>query len=103
MEDVVRPLGLAREDQSRYAGQPFAVLAGQTPPPRVALVQVPQLDAQDRRLQLVEPRVNPFDKAVVAPTGLPAVVAQHGQSLGERRVVRADRATVAIRAEVLGG
>src|SRR5687767_5768649 len=98
--DVMRPFGLAWEGQSRNGGQPFAVAVRQAPPALVALVQMPQLDTQDRRLQLVEPGVDPLDLAVVTATGLPTVVAQHAQTLGERSIGRGDSPTVAIGAKI---
>src|SRR5436305_1377472 len=66
---------------------------------RVPVVEPPELDAQQRRLQLVQARVEAFDLGH-AP-GAPAIAAQAAQLARERLVVGRDRAAVADRAEVL--
>src|SRR5438552_17189629 len=61
--------------------------------------QVPQLDAQDRGLDLVEAAVE-TDRLVAVLRGR-AVDAQAAKLLGARRIVGGDRAAVARGAEVL--
>src|SRR6266550_242916 len=66
---------------------------------RVPLGQAAQLDAQDRRLDLIQARVVADDGVVVA-CGL-AVLAQRPELLGEAVVVCGDAAGLTVRAQVL--
>jgi len=61
---------------------------------------VRQLHPQHRRLQLLQPAVEPLDLADVAFAL--AVVAQHADAVGELRVVGGHRAAVGQGAEILG-
>src|SRR4051812_30379628 len=95
VHDAVRDDG-RRDDLAR---QLSIVMAGDGPAPIVVSGEVAQLDAQNRRLQLVESAVEAGDVADVAI--LPAVLAQPTHLLRERGVAGGDGAAVSDRAEVL--
>src|SRR5262244_714508 len=61
---------------------------------------MPELDSQQRRLELVEPRVQ-ARKVTDIPLA-PPVFSKQTRLLGQTRIVRDDSATIAQRAQVLG-
>src|SRR5207247_3530694 len=68
-------------------------------PPAVAHVEVPELDPQHRRLQLVETAVGAVE--VVLVLAYLTVPAEEPDALGDPGVVGADQARVAVGGEVL--
>src|SRR5438045_8284318 len=96
----VTPLvgGDLRRDHARTL-EALVVHVRELPPPSVPLLELAQLDPQDRGLDLVEPRVVADDRVVVA-RGL-AVLAERAKLLGEAILVRRDAPGLAVRAEVL--
>src|SRR5215213_1918102 len=82
-----------------YAPQQLPVERGMAAAPLRPLVQTPQLDAQERRLERVQAPVEALhDVDVLLPL---AVVAQHANRVPESGVAGHDRAAVAERPEVL--
>ena len=84
LDETVEQLGVAR---------------GRLAALRVPVVDVPQEDAQERRLHRVEARVVADVEELLLRCG--AVEAQHAEPLRELRVVDGDQAAVAEREEVL--
>src|SRR5205085_5189064 len=76
-----------------------AVRGSELAPARRPLWEPPESRAEDRRLQFVEPRVEPGFGVMVA-IGL-ATVAQPAESLRQRAIAGHDRPAVAERREVL--
>src|SRR4051812_22237024 len=68
---------------------------------RTPLIEMPELDAQDRRLHGVEPLVARHHDVLVLPL-LPEVT-QHPDAIGNLFVHRDDRSGIPRRAEVLAG
>ena len=91
--------GRRQRDELAEAG--LLVVARGGAAPVGPAVERRQLDAQDRRLQLVEARV--VADVLVGHLVVRAVEAQHPRRLRDGVVVRRDRAAVAEAAEVLGG
>jgi hypothetical protein len=60
---------------------------------------VPQLDAQDRRLQFVDPKITADERVEIL--GLAAVHAQHPHVFGQIRIVGGAQPRIAERAEIL--
>ena len=88
-----------RRNRDRRAVEQRSILRGERAPLFRARAQLRQPRAQNRRLHLVEPAVDP-DFDVTISIGLSAV-AQPRDARGERRIARDDRAAVAERAEIL--
>src|SRR3954467_9188844 len=78
----------------------LAVHPGDVASRRVPLVEVPELDGEERGLERVEPAVRP-DRFVLVLRSRPTVVRDDADPVRQRSVVRDDRAAVAEGAEVL--
>ena len=100
-EQVIDVAGveLRRDDDRVDSVQGVAIAAGERAPPIGPPAEERQPGAQDRRLHLVEPRVD-AELVVAVLVGLPAV-AQPLRARQERGIARRQRAAVAERAEVL--
>ena len=102
---VRRAKGESAVIQRRFArlragiGEQHVVLARVRPAARAPVIQVPQLDAQHRRLQSVEPRVETH--VLVAVLLRLSVYAQRADEIGELRVVGRADPPVAEPAEIL--
>ena len=94
------PLRRARQAEARDTGQLVVVARGQPAAMLVPGIEPWQLDAQEGRLHLVEPRIEAALQVHVFHPA--AVVAQHAQPLGQLGIVGGDRAAVAEGAEILG-
>ena len=86
-----------RDSQS---GKPAVIVAGNRHPCGIPGGEARQLDAQERGLHLVEPRV-PATRMLDARLGRPPVLAQRAQALRNLVVRRDDRTCVAERAQIL--
>ena len=69
-------------------------------PAGVPLFELPELDPQDGRLDLVQARVVSDDRVVIA--GRLSVLAERSELLGEAIVARGDAPRFTVRAEILG-
>ena len=79
----------------------FSVSSGQLSPSVICCLQVPELDSQHGRVQLLEARVLAHEGVMIA---IPhPVVAQQAHALGPVRIIRHNRPGIAQRTEVLGG
>ena len=100
---------MARGHRARPGGEPHerqvrersVVSLGDLPAPGVLALEEGKLRPEDRRLDLVEPRVPALPLGVVA--AVPAVLAQLPEAPGDLRVVGGDGAAVAVGTEVLRG
>src|SRR5262249_4451556 len=98
MRDVV--LAIARHEAARIAGERPRVRVHNLAAPRVPAVEPAEACAENRRLQLVAPRV-PGAGQGVAVLLVPAVLAQKTHAVRDLVVVRANGAAVAERRQVL--
>jgi hypothetical protein len=71
--DVRAGLVLGRERESFVFRESAPVLVRELPPPRVPAFEPTELDAQERRLHLVEPRVEPGGRAGTQGRFVPAL------------------------------
>jgi hypothetical protein len=88
------------EGRHGRAAEGVVVAPGNCAAAHVGVFQGRQLCAEDRRLELVEPRIPAFHLGAVA--GRPAVLADAPEALRDRGVVGRHRAPVAVGSEVLG-
>src|SRR5207245_6985073 len=90
--------GDLRRDDPR-AREALVVHAGERAAPVVPALEPPQLDPENRGLDLVEPRVVADHRVVVARRL--AVLAERAELVGEAVVIRRDAPRLSIRPEVL--
>ena len=95
---MARPRTTPRQDQRR-AGKISVIGGGDRLAPPIVAFEPRQLDREDRRLDRVEPRVDPRTGADV--TLAPAIFADFPGGLGERGIYRGDYSGVAERPQIL--
>lgn len=98
--DGLGPIGhMGRDD--RGSRKEIQITFGEIAPMGVPPVEMPKLDPKHRRLERVEPRIDPTDLIHIFLSG--SVIAERPHTLRYSRIVGSDGARIAERSEILSG